>query len=240
MSDLQSSKERREFEIYLHLQIDHLRFANYFQCDQQRPNCKTHILRKDVRPELTIIGGQCRRSNLVCQGYQDSLTFVMYQQSEGKSPGSQSTGGMIIRPKSRSTSPTPTSAFSLNCSAFEDQLFYKYWDCYYPQTAKSPFNADHSQTQLGSWQVAIKDQCLDERIVRGALLTVANGSMHRSSEDGRFKYAAMEAYSRVLKELNIALQGENRATSDGVLAACKLLATFEVRDIPMIEFIRLS
>lgn len=76
--------------------------------------------------------------------------------------------------------------------------------------------------------MAIKNQCLNERIVRGALLAIANGNMHRESEDGRFKYAAMEAYSRALRELNVALQGDYQAVSDSVLATCKLLATFEV------------
>lgn len=181
---------------------------------------------------LIFIGGQCRRSNLVCQGYQDALTFVMYQKTDDKSPLSfVSPGQIIVRPQSisRSQSPPPSIAsFHLNNSAFEDQLFYQYWDHYYPRTAKSPLKCAHSNTQLGSWQVAIKTQCLDERMVRGALLAIANGSMYRNSEDGRFKYAAIEAYSRTLRDLNAALQGDYQAVSDGVLACCKLLATFEV------------
>lgn len=180
------------------------------------------------------IGGQCRRSNLVCQGYQDALTFVMYGHTDDKNARPVASGQMMVRPKSKSRSTSPgtslvtVSSFSMNNSALENQLFYQYWDRYYPQTAKSPFENAHSHTQLGSWQVAIKDQCLDERIVRGALLAIANGSMHRASDDGRFKYAAMEAYSRVLRELNVALQGDYQAVSDSVLATCKLLATFEV------------
>ncbi|KAE9980094.1 hypothetical protein EG328_000459 [Venturia inaequalis] len=171
---------------------------------------------------LIFVGGQCRRSNLVCQGYQDALTFVMYQKTDDKSPLSfVSPGQIIVRPQSisRSQSPPPSIAsLHLNNSAFEDQLFYQYWDHYYPRTAKSPLKYAHSNTQLGSWQVAIKTQCLDERMVRGALLAIANGSMYRNSEDGRFKYAAIEAYSRTLRDLNAALQGDYQAVSGGASA----------------------
>jgi hypothetical protein len=187
---------------------------------------------KDVRLILNLIGGQCRRSNLVCQGYQEPLTFIMYQQSDGRL---HSTGQMIVRPKSTSLSPTTISNFSLNNSAFESQLFDKYWDTFYPQTAKAPFGHDPSETQLGSWQVAVKNQCLDDRLVRTALLAIANGSMASTSEDSRFKLAAMEAYSRVLMEVNLALQAADKQTSDSVLATCKLLATFEVSIIPITE-----
>jgi hypothetical protein len=57
---------------------------------------------------------------------------------------------------------------------------------------------------------------------------MANGSQAKASEDNRFKYAAIEAYSRALKELNLALQGASKSTCDYILATCKLLATFEV------------
>ncbi|QDS67857.1 hypothetical protein FKW77_007624 [Venturia effusa] len=184
-------------------------------CDQTRPHC-----------------GQCQRSNLVCQGYQDALTFVMYQKAVNKSVRSSvSPGAIVVGPKSKSKSPSPPNSiasFHLNNYAFEDQLFYQYWDHYYPQIARSPLRRPHSNTELGSWQVAIRDQCLDDRIVRNALSALANGSMHRNSEDGRFKYAAIEAYARTLRDLNTALQGDYQAVSDSVLATCKLLATFEV------------
>lgn len=180
---------------------------------------------------LNITGGQCRRSKLVCQGYQDSLTFVMYQQTDGQSAVSPSpvpkAEQIKIRPKSKCTSPTAVSTFSLNSATFEDQLFHQYWERYYPSNSRSPFKYEHTQTQLGSWQIAIKTECLDERIVRSALLAMANGSMYRLSDDDRYKYAAMEIYSRALRELNYALQGDYQTISDRVLATCKLLATFE-------------
>lgn len=158
----------------------------------------------------------------------------MYQQSGSKDPGTHSTGQMIVRPKSRSTSPNKMCSFSLNKSAHENQLLDKYWEQYYPQKAKTPFEHQPSETQLGSWQIAIKDQCLDQRIVRGALLAIANGNMARANDESSFKLATMETYSRVLAELNLALEAADKRTSDSVLAACKLLATFEVRTTPII------
>jgi hypothetical protein len=145
-----------------------------------------------------------------------------------------STGPMIVRLKARSASPNTVYNFSLDNCAHEYQLFDKYWEQYHPQKAKRPFEHQPSETRLGSWQIAIEDQCLDQCIVRAALLTTANGNMAKASGESSFKLATMETYSRVLAELNLALEAVDKRRSESVLAACKLLATFEVRTTPII------
>jgi hypothetical protein len=46
--------------------------------------------------------------------------------------------------------------------------------------------------------------------------------------DRRFQVAAMEMYSRALADVNRSLRDSEKALDVGVLAACKVLALYEV------------
>jgi hypothetical protein len=87
----------------------------------------------------------------------------------------------------------------------------------------------------GSWAFIIRDQCAEDRLIRLALLAVAYGSVGRRNDERRFAVAGMQAYSAALQGVNQALQHPERRKTDSVLAACKLLALYEVSDLVAIS-----
>ena len=90
------------------------------------------------------------------------------------------------------------------------------------------YNSLQSKSVPGSWAFVIRDQCAEDRLIRLGLLAVAYGSVGRRNDERRFAVAGMQAYSAALKEVNQSLQHSEKRKADSVLAACKLLALYEV------------
>lgn len=69
----------------------------------------------------------------------------------------------------------------------------------------------------------------DDRLIKTGMQALTSAAMGRTHDDQRMANTALQAYSKALYTVNQSLQHPEKCKSDSVLAACKLLATYEVQ-----------
>jgi hypothetical protein len=181
------------------------------------------------------LGGQCRRSNIVCQGYSSDLTFVRYSPTRvGPSHFSAAAHeDQLPAIVNRTTPPVTPLDQSLMNSAVDSYIFDNYWHEFFPKAKADEKKWIPSGSQISAWIPAgwifeMRDHCAADAMIRTGMQANAYSMFGKKSDDKRLSVASMQAYSMVLHEVHRCLQDPDRRTNDSVLAACKLLALYEV------------
>jgi hypothetical protein len=171
----------------------------------------------------TKTGGQCRRSNLRCGGYNSTATFIVYKppQTGSSQPCAQDATALGQTP-----SPLTISSQSLDRVSFQTRILDEYWEDFFPKAVT--FHSSLKYEHMGEWAFFVRLSYSAKNLAKTALLAAGLASLGRRKGERRFQLAAMEAYSKALIELNRLLHDSEKSKSDTVLAACKVMALFEV------------
>lgn len=181
-------------------------------------------------------GGQCRRSNLVCQGYPSDLTFVRYSPMRVGSSHFQANvedNGGPPQKVMRNPSPLGNSDQSLQNTAVDAYMFDNYWHSFFPRAKEDEKKWVPKGDAISSWIPAgwifeMRSYTGSDQLIRTGLQANAYTIWGRKTDDKRLSVASMQAYSMVLQEVHRCLQDPEKCKQDSLLAACKFLALYEV------------
>jgi hypothetical protein len=192
---------------------------------------------------MSLIGGQCRKSNLVCHGYPIDLKFVRYSPTR---VGSSRVSATITNDQddvsrtpsptrlvARTTSPALSMDQALMNSAVDTYMFDAYWHSFFPKAKAEerqwiPVGDRVSSWIPAGWIFEMRDYCASDMLIRTGLQANAYATWGKRTADKRLSVASMQAYSMVLQEVHRCLQDPEKRKQDRLLAACKFLALYEV------------
>ncbi|EXJ69487.1 uncharacterized protein A1O5_07523 [Cladophialophora psammophila CBS 110553] len=165
-------------------------------CDQQQPSC-----------------GPCKRSKLVCGGYQRARVFVN------------------SRPEHDQVALTsPTALLLLERSLGRTALEIKYLDFYWTTLLPNgqPFTPRAARYSTTSWTGVVQDLGQRQGLVHLALLTNALGLLGQVSGQQSTIMQGWRLYGRSLQALAKSIPAKSQEAGDGLLAASGLLAAYEL------------
>ncbi|KAL0261775.1 hypothetical protein SLS55_003207 [Diplodia seriata] len=178
-------------------------------CDLQRPGC-----------------GQCLRSGLECGGYDRQRIFINHTTP----PSSALT--VAAPPARRSSAAPPVVPFdillpdALTRTAFELKSLGLFWEAYLPKSMS--FTPKNIQLTTGSWLGILDSIYHRETTLKYALLAISLATIGRQRGDFWMVSQGYDSHGRALREMAYALQTTERAQTDELIAASKLLGLFEV------------
>ncbi|KAL8716403.1 MAG: hypothetical protein Q9220_000310 [cf. Caloplaca sp. 1 TL-2023] len=175
-------------------------------CDLQRPAC-----------------GNCIRAGLTCEGYVRQWTFV---ENEAVVKGDATTV-VAKRPPAKSP-PLQFLPDALSRTAFEAKSVSLFWNIYFPANEHLALRSGPLGINNLNWISALRNMDLDDSALRPALLAVSLARIGQSYTDNPMAKQALKLYGTALREMNRALQDENRIQTDEILAAGKLMAAYEI------------
>jgi hypothetical protein len=166
------------------------------------------------------LGGQCKRGKLVCGGYNTTSPFIIYTP-----PQSTHVPAQDVTALGRNPSPVTIATQSLDRTVFHMYILDGFWDFLFPKSLRpTSIGCDF----IGEWAYFIRTSYYAKTTSKTALLASGLATLGLRTGERRYQVAAMEAYSRALIEVNRALQDSEECKRDNVLAACKILALYEV------------
>jgi hypothetical protein len=124
--------------------------------------------------------------------------------------------------KSKSVSPVTIASQTMDRISFQTRILDEYWESFFPSITCN--QSDY----LGEWGHFMKNSYRATDLCKNAFLATSLAGLSLRTGDRRFQVAAMEAYSRALIEANRLLQDDQKNKGDNLLAACKVLALYEV------------
>ncbi|KAL1648405.1 hypothetical protein SLS58_002158 [Diplodia intermedia] len=178
-------------------------------CDLQRPGC-----------------GQCLRSGLECGGYDRQRIFI------NQTVAPSSALAVAAPPACRSSAAPPVVPFdillpdALTRTAFELKSLGLFWEAYLPKSMS--FTPKHTQLTTGSWLGIVDAIYHRENTMKHALLAISLATVGRQRGDSSMVSQGYASHGRALREMAYALQTTERARTDELIAASKLLGLFEV------------
>jgi hypothetical protein len=233
LPDLQVKKERRKF-------------TRHFNYARHRRNINTlygSAISKDRYVSLTKrpgpeqgalakveIGGQCKRSKLVCGGYESTATFIVYKPPQDGSARLSAQHVTALGQKPKTASPLTIASQALEHNALQTRILDDYWESFFPKITSS--QSDY----LGEWSLFMRNSYRATDLCKNAFLATGLAALGSRTGERRFQVAAMEAYSRALIDANHALRDSKKNKDIRVLAACKVLALYEVQQSTSIPF----
>lgn len=183
--------------------------------------------RADCGADLNT-GGQCRRDNLNCRGYQNTVTVVHYNPHGHGSTRYISTSTGRIPVSEENAPPITVAGMSLTQASMEFGFVDAYWNLYFPGRDESGIPAtEHNYSVTPLFE--LWNQWRDDRLVKGGMHALTSAIVGRRHNDQRLTNDSLQAYSKVLRDVNQSLQHSDRHKRDSVLAACKFLATYEAQ-----------
>jgi hypothetical protein len=138
----------------------------------------------------------------------------------------------------RTTPPAKYAAGqSLMNTAVDTYMFDQYWHSFFPKAKTEekkwiPAGEYVSSWIPASWIFEMRDYCASDVLIRTGLQANAYSIFGKRTGDKRLSVTSMQAYSMVLHEVHRCLEDPERRTQDSLLAACKLLALYEVCSSP--------
>ncbi|KAL1622150.1 hypothetical protein SLS54_005217 [Diplodia seriata] len=178
-------------------------------CDLQRPGC-----------------GQCQRSGLECGGYDRQRIFINHTTAPS------SALAVAAPPARRSSAAPPVVPFdillpdALTRTAFELKSLGLFWDAYLPKSMS--FAPKNTQLTTGSWLGIVDSIYHRETTLKYALLAISLATVGRQRGDFWMVSQGYASHGRALREMAYALQTTERAQTDELIAASKLLGLFEI------------
>ena len=175
---------------------------------------------------MICLGGQCRRSNAVCQGYPSEFTFVQY------TPSSADPSNLLAAQR-HNEAPLSIADRPLMNSAADVYMFDNYWNAFFPKANVEekkfvPTGDMRSACIPASWIFDMRDFCCSDLLIKTGLQANAYSTVGKKTTEKRLSVAGMQAYALALKEVNRRLEHGEKRKKDSLLAACKLLAIYEV------------
>ncbi|KAL4882204.1 hypothetical protein BJY04DRAFT_217529 [Aspergillus karnatakaensis] len=182
------------------------------RCDLEKPFC-----------------GTCRKARVECGGYYRPRVFInstLEDQSQlliKRKPLAQS------QREDRNSSSDDDAAVALPTqlaqTAYQIRYLDLFWRVYLPNGQALP--VELTQTALGKWIDAIHDLHISETVLRKSLLALAVSVIGRKENSRYLKEEGGRLYTNALRSLSSALRDPQRATSDAVLGAIRLLGVYE-------------
>lgn len=103
-----------------------------------------------------------------------------------------------------------------------------YWRLYFPGPDESGISAmEHNYSVTALFE--LWNRWRDDHLVKRGMHALTSAVIGKRHNDQRMTNDALQAYSKVLRDVNQALQHSDRRKRDSVLAACKYLATYEAQ-----------
>lgn len=115
---------------------------------------------------------------------------------------------------------------SLAQSARQIKYLGTFWSVYLPDGKE--FSAVAGQRTTCGWTNILSQLYDTEPTLRIAALAISTSVMGGESNDQQLKIKGMQAYSRALQEMSVAIKDSKRWLGDGLLAAVRIMELYEV------------
>lgn len=125
-----------------------------------------------------------------------------------------------------SSLPTGELERHLRRTAFELEILTEFWDCFLPR--EDPDTVHVGGVYPAPWSHTFLELSNRDDRVKLALQACALLVRSRATGDQQFRRSSIRLYAEALGRTNQALRDSDAAKSDGVLAACRALANYEV------------
>lgn len=156
----------------------------------------------------------------MCEGYERQRIFVAHEPSASVT---KTTRPLVVAPQE-----TPSLRLlpdTVSHAAYDEQTFALFWDIYLPKYPLGPTGSLGVPVSL--WTKIVTTLYPNDIALRTALLAIAVDCIGRQFDDRLYTEKGIGLYGKALRETNRALQDPRRAHSDEVLAACRLLGSYE-------------
>ena len=161
-----------------------------------------------------------------CEGYDRQWTFVE------SDPGSaQNSTVVALRKASRNSSP-PLKFLpdGMNRTAFEAKSLSLFWSLYLPKSGSVSSGIRSLGMRYPNFTDIVPTLNLNDTALRPALLALCLSRIGENNKDLPLVEQGIKFYGTALRQMKIALEDQQRIRSNEIIAACKLLAVYEVCD----------
>ncbi|GFF93042.1 hypothetical protein IFM60648_09949 [Aspergillus lentulus] len=149
---------------------------------------------------------QCSRSNRICPGYKRDYVFVE------------------VDPAAKAIQPTPQQNLALIQTSHHQQLL-NYFCCHCVPDTKGPFGGR-------PWLSQLPQMPIDTGALKASTLALCTALVGRSTGNKALVHESLKLYTRGLRALQVALQSSSLVRHDETLAACLVLAMYEITECP--------
>jgi hypothetical protein len=186
--------------------------VNEPQCGQQRPSC-----------------AQCLKAGLECGGYARARVWV-----NTYTPADAFAGAAVYsnpRPKATPALEEAVAAADVTLhpalarSAREDLYLGHYWAAYHPSLC---YGGASSCFSTSGWTGVVRSLYNSESALRYAMFALSLSTVAVQHGDAHLRVRGLQAYATAVQKLGCAFAQPGRLMGDGMLAAIRLMAFYEI------------